>query len=112
MEIRHERYCYLLGIEIGQVSAAPERSLIKQVPAAAYAKACFCKGENIIKAWNDFFYKEIPQAGLEVNKQLNAYWQNRYICGTQGGWLHDRVLNPIDLDDVFEFVKTKRKPYK
>lgn len=37
-------------------------------------------------------------------------WKNRYPCGKQGGWIHYRVTKTDDLNDVFELIKTKKKP--
>jgi hypothetical protein len=39
-------------------------------------------------------------------------WNNRYPCGMQGGWIHYRVLDKNDLNDIFEFIKVKKKPAK
>lgn len=71
----HERYCYLLGIEVGPGNIAPMNSIIKEVPGADYARACFSEGADIIKAWTEFFYNEIPKAGLEIDQQINAYFE-------------------------------------
>lgn len=71
----HERYCYLLGIEVGQENAVPEYAVLKKVPKTTYAMACFPKGEDILKAWNEFFYNEIPQAGFKVNEEHNLYFE-------------------------------------
>lgn len=50
----------------------------------------------------------LPNLSLKANE----LWQARYACGKEGGWLHDRVLEASDLNDVFEFVKIKRKPFR
>ncbi|MEN6351652.1 MAG: effector binding domain-containing protein [Syntrophomonas sp.] len=71
----HERYCYLLGLEVGQENAAPENTVLKKVPKTAYAVACFPQGEDIIKAWTEFFYNEIPKAGFKVNEEHNLYFE-------------------------------------
>ncbi len=47
-----------------------------------------------------------------LSQKANELWQDRYICGKEGGWLHDRVLDAADLNDVVELVKIKRKPYR
>ncbi len=70
-----ERYCYLLGIEVGPESTAPANAVVKSLPQTTYAVAGFSKGEDIIKAWTDFFYEEIPHAGLSVNAQPNVYFE-------------------------------------
>jgi HD-GYP domain-containing protein (c-di-GMP phosphodiesterase class II) len=33
------------------------------------------KGYDIIKAWNEFFYDEIPKAGYKVNEEYNLYFE-------------------------------------
>ena len=71
----HERYFYLLGIEVGPENAAPANAVMKSLPKTTYAVAGFSKGEDIIKAWNDFFYEEIPLSGLSVNAQPNVYFE-------------------------------------
>jgi predicted transcriptional regulator YdeE len=71
----HERYCYLLGIEVGQENMAPENAVLKKVPKTIYAVAHFPKGEDMIKAWTEFFYNEIPKAGLRVNEEFNLYFE-------------------------------------
>jgi hypothetical protein len=39
-------------------------------------------------------------------------WNNRYPCGIQGGWIHYRVLDKNNLNDIFQFIKVKKKPIK
>lgn len=69
----HERYCYLLGVEVGLENTVPEKAISKQVPETLFAMAHFAPEENIINMWSEFFYKEIPEAGLKVNEELNLY---------------------------------------
>jgi len=71
----HERYCYLLGVEVGPVNAVPESAVQRQVPETLFAMAHFAPGEEIIKTWSDFFYNKIPEAGLKVNEELNLYFE-------------------------------------
>ncbi len=71
----HERYCYLLGIEVGQENAAPENAVLKKVPGTTYAMAHFPQGEDIIKAWTEFFYNAIPRVGYKVNDEHNLYFE-------------------------------------
>jgi hypothetical protein len=35
-------------------------------------------------------------------------WQNRYPCGSLGGWIHYRVSDQNDLMDVIELIKVKK----
>ena len=71
----HERYCYLLSIEVGQENIAPENAIIKKVTKTEYAMAHFQQGEDIIQAWTDFFYDEIPRNGFKVNEEHNLYFE-------------------------------------
>ena len=71
----HEKYCYLLGIAAGSDTAVSENAVLKRIPATLYAVAGFPGIENIIDAWSDFFYREIPQAGLRIDKRLNVYFE-------------------------------------
>ncbi len=71
----HERYCYLLGIEVAQRNNAPDNSILKEIPKTTYAVARFPKGEDIIKAWTEFFYHTIPDAGYNVNAIYNLYFE-------------------------------------
>jgi hypothetical protein len=37
-------------------------------------------------------------------------WSHRYPCGKQGGWVHYRITDPLELGDVFELIKIKKRP--
>ncbi len=71
----HERYCYLLGIEVEQDIIAPVNSILKEIAKTTYAVARFPKGEDIIKVWTEFYYNEIPKVGLKVNQEHNLYFE-------------------------------------
>lgn len=71
----HEQYCYLLGMKIGPDNIIPQNYTLKEIVKTTYAVASFPKGEDIIKAWTDFFYTEIPKAGLKVNEDYNLYFE-------------------------------------
>jgi len=58
---------------------------------------CVCKIEQILPG---------------LSQKAKELWQNRYPCGEQGGWIHYRVLDPDELNDVLEFVKVKKKPIR
>lgn len=38
-------------------------------------------------------------------------WENRYPCG-EGGWLHYRVLNIAELEDVEKLIMVKKSPVR
>lgn len=71
----HERYCYLLGVEVRQENTAPQNAVLKKVPKTTYAVVRFPQGEDIIKAWTEFFYNEIPTAGFKVNEEHYLYFE-------------------------------------
>lgn len=59
----------------------------------------------------DNFISKIEQIESRLSSKGKELWNNRYPCGTQGGWIHYRVLEN-DLNDIFEFIKVKKKPTK
>lgn len=71
----HRQYYYMLGMEVGQDNTVPPNAVIKKVPKTTYARAHFRQGEDIIKAWTEFFYNEIPKAGFAVNEEHNLYFE-------------------------------------
>ena len=46
---------------------------------------------------------------LECLPKTKNYWDNRYPCG-EGGWIHYRVLNDEELNDVIRLLSLKQKP--
>lgn len=46
---------------------------------------------------------------LECLPKTKSYWDNRYPCG-EGGWIHYRVLNGEELNDVIRLLALKQKP--
>lgn len=79
----HERYCYLLGLEVGRRNAIPTNAVLKEVSETTYAMAHFSQGENIIQAWTEFFYTEIPKTGFGVDGERNLYFE--YYPGSFDG---------------------------
>ncbi len=71
----HEKYCYLLGIEVGVGNEPPENALLKSVPETVYAVSGYPQDRDIIDAWNEFFYTDIPKAGYAPNEQHNLYFE-------------------------------------
>jgi hypothetical protein len=37
-------------------------------------------------------------------------WENRYLCGERGGWVHYRVLTDDELTDVIKLIEIRKKP--
>ena len=71
----HEKYCYLLGIEVGNENEAPEDTLIKILEKTQYAVACYPHDKNILEAWNEFFFTDIPNEGYTPNAPYNLYFE-------------------------------------
>ena len=71
----HERYCYLLGIEVGKENEPPDNTLIKALETTLYAVARYPQSKDIIEAWNEFFYKDISNAGYAPNEPYNLYFE-------------------------------------
>lgn len=75
---------------------------------------------------NDTFFESgaftvMPQLGdkcvSEVEQNLPVLlpsmatlWDNRYPCGRRGGWIHYRVFDENELNDVFSLVMIQKKP--
>lgn len=76
----HEQYAYLFGVEVGRDNTVPEKAIFKEIPKTTYAVAHFPQGQDIIQAWTELFYNEIPKAGFEVDKKYNSYLE--YYPGT------------------------------
>lgn len=47
-------------------------------------------------------------AGLSPKAQ--ELWAKRYPCGDHGGWVHYRVLEDVELDDVISLIHAKKAP--
>ncbi|WMJ87170.1 DUF3788 domain-containing protein [Anaerocolumna sp. MB42-C2] len=53
---------------------------------------------------------EVEEILPSLSAKAQQLWNNRYPCGTQGGWIHYRIVDTNDLNDIIEFVKVKKKP--
>jgi len=57
--------------------------------------------------------KQAPLAEEQMDAlspKAQALWADRYPCGERGGWVHYRVLEDEDLDDVCQLIAAKRAP--
>jgi predicted transcriptional regulator YdeE len=79
----NEKYIYLLGREVGAAKPVPKGAVAKEIPAATFAVARYPQGESVVKAWNTFFYHDIPDAGFQVNHAFNLFFE--YYPGNVGG---------------------------
>jgi hypothetical protein len=43
----------------------------------------------------------------KLSEEGKNYWQNRYPCGENGGWIHYRITNKKQLKDVGIFLSIK-----
>ena len=71
----HEKYCYLLGIEVGDHNEPPQNTQIKTLTRTTYAVEGYSHDKGVIEAWNEFFFTDIPQAGLAPNDDYNLYFE-------------------------------------
>lgn len=71
----HERYRYLLGKETTNLSVVPSKAELKEIPAALYAVASFEKDYDAVKAWTDFFFEAIPQAGYAPDYEHGFFFE-------------------------------------
>ena len=71
----HEKYCYLLGIEVGGENAPPENALLKILEKTLYAVARYPRDKDIMEAWNEFFFTDIPGEGYAPNAPYNLYFE-------------------------------------
>jgi hypothetical protein len=55
---------------------------------------------------------KLEQILPHLSEKARGLWQNRYPCGSLGGWIHYRVTDVNELNDIFEFIKVKKKPVK
>ena len=57
--------------------------------------------------------RQVPKAEqiiAEMSPKARELWANRYPCGDIGGWIHYRVLEDEELEEVISFVNAKRAP--
>jgi predicted transcriptional regulator YdeE len=72
----HERYKYLVGQKINSITNDFD---VKILPEGQYACSKFSANYDPIKAWTDFYYKGIPEAGykpIEKNDISFEYYPN------------------------------------
>jgi hypothetical protein len=50
--------------------------------------------------------KEIEKYS-KLSEEGKKYWENRYPCGENGGWIHYRILNKKQLKDIGIFLSIK-----
>ena len=81
----HEKYCYLLGVEVDRDNELPENAMLKTVAKSIYAVACYPHDKNAIEAWTEFFYTDIPNEGYAPNEEHNLYFEY-YPEGVDGDY--------------------------
>jgi len=50
--------------------------------------------------------KEIEKYN-NLSEEGKEYWKNKYPCGENGGWIHYRILNKKQLNDIGIFLSIK-----
>ena len=71
----HEKYCYLLGMEVGKENEPPQATLIKTLETTLFAVVRYTFDKDIKEAWNEFFYRDIPNMGYTPNAPYNLYFE-------------------------------------
>lgn len=92
----HERYRYLLGKETINLSLIPSDAERKEIPAALYAVSSFEKDYDSVKAWTDFFFEAIPQAGFTPDYEHGFFFEY-YPDGVNGNY---ELWTPVVKADV------------
>lgn len=41
---------------------------------------------------------------------LQSLWEDRYPCGRNGGWVHDRILSEEDVCNLVKLIEVRKKP--
>jgi hypothetical protein len=44
-----------------------------------------------------------------LSDEGKEYWENKYPCGKNGGWIHYRVTNKKQLKDIGIYLSIKTK---
>jgi hypothetical protein len=68
-----------------------------------FEKNCFIITMQISKIKTE---KEIKNYN-ELSEEGKNYWENRYPCGKNGGWIHYKVKNKKQLKDIGIFLSIK-----
>ncbi|MCL2050626.1 MAG: effector binding domain-containing protein [Lachnospiraceae bacterium] len=92
----HERYRYLVGKETVNLSVIPAEAELKKIPAALYAVASFDKDFDGVKAWTDFFFEAIPEAGYAPD-YAHGFFFEYYPDGVNGNY---ELWTPVVKADV------------
>jgi len=51
--------------------------------------------------------KMITEKYNKLSEEGKKYWENRYPCGENGGWIHYRITNKKQLKDIGIFLSIK-----
>lgn len=58
----------------------------------------------------DNCFSKVQQILPQLLSKTVDLWQKRYLCSEQGGWIHYRVLDENEMQDVIKLIKVKKKP--
>ena len=53
----HEKYCYLLGIEVGGECKPPDNAILKTITKTTYAVGCYPHEKTLLKRVRIFLYR-------------------------------------------------------
>jgi hypothetical protein len=43
----------------------------------------------------------------KLSEEGKQYWENKYACGENGGWIHYRIINKRQLKDIGIFLSIR-----
>ena len=75
----------------------------KHICYAFFEKEAFTITTQIPAVSMEKFKEQYKQLSVKA-KQI---WENRYPCGKGGGWIHFRILDGNDLNDIMIFINIR-----
>ncbi len=73
----HKRYFYMLAVQIDNMIELPENNSIQrlEIPKGLYAVASLPGNADLIEAWTEFYFRELPARKLETNHQHGIFFE-------------------------------------
>jgi AraC family transcriptional regulator len=69
------RYCYLIGIEVEDITKAPEGAICKHIPSSLYAIATVPAKTPATDAWTEYFEAALPALGYSPDASHGLYFE-------------------------------------
>lgn len=73
----HKSYFYMLAVQIDNMIEFPENNSIQrlEIPKGLYAIASLPTDTDLVEAWTEFYFKELPARKLETNHQHGIFFE-------------------------------------